>query len=102
MLYWTYFLSSFTKPFQTNLDIHLNPTVIPKGDVFEVNISEFPLQCQFCKIRKHHRSSHCSSCDRCILKRDHHCVFIGNCVGYNNIRFFMNYLTWLIVNFKDE
>jgi hypothetical protein len=102
MVYWTYFLVSFTKPNQSNLDVHLNPTIMPRGNVFEVNMNEFNLYCQLCKMKKHERSSHCSSCERCILKRDHHCVFIGNCVGYNNTRYFMNYLIWLIVNKLDK
>ena len=97
MVYFTYFLSAFTKPYQSNLDNALNQTLIPEGSVFELNSADYPTSCQFCRMRKHERSSHCSTCDNCVLKRDHHCTFIGNCVGYGNTRFFLNFLVWMIV-----
>jgi len=48
--------------------------------------------CSTCLIRKPVRSKHCSVCDRCIAKFDHHCPWIGNCVGASNHKYFMGYL----------
>lgn len=48
--------------------------------------------CSTCKLEKPARSKHCSTCGHCIMMFDHHCVWINNCVGYYNFRWFMAYL----------
>ena len=90
MSFWTYILSIITKPYQNNLDSILN-TTRPEGNIIDLKDNQFNLNCDFCKMRKHDRSSHCKICDRCILRMDHHCPFIGNCVGFNNQRFFIQF-----------
>lgn len=44
--------------------------------------------CNHCQLRKPDRCHHCKQCDRCILKMDHHCNWIANCVGNNNYKYF--------------
>ncbi|KAJ1492829.1 DHHC palmitoyltransferase-domain-containing protein, partial [Baffinella frigidus] len=49
--------------------------------------------CTSCNIRKPLRSKHCSRCGRCVSRFDHHCPWIGNCVGYRNLPIFVTFLT---------
>ena len=55
--------------------------------------------CEYCNRKKFLRSSHCRTCNVCVLRRDHHCVWIANCVGIGNNRFFFIFCLWVTVNF---
>ena len=50
-------------------------------------------KCKFCKLIKPLRTHYCSICNKCIFKMDHHCPWINNCVGQNNQRYFLLFLT---------
>lgn len=65
-----------------------NPPLPPVSDDV---IEEHPA-CAKCGGVKPVRCHHCSVCDRCCLKMDHHCPFVGNCVGFFNQKFFVNFL----------
>jgi len=45
--------------------------------------------CNKCKCVKPPRSHHCSTCGRCVLKMDHHCPWMNNCVGLRNQKAFL-------------
>jgi len=65
-----------------------------------VYLGEFynPRYCHHCKQYKPPRSHHCKDCQTCVLKMDHHCPWVNNCVGYYNHKYFMLFLYYATVS----
>lgn len=45
--------------------------------------------CHKCCINMPDGAWHCNTCDICILKRDHHCFFFSQCIGFYNQRYYL-------------
>lgn len=48
--------------------------------------------CLSCNLFRPSGTSHCSECGFCVLERDHHCVWLDNCIGRNNIKHFFCFI----------
>ncbi|KAL5569379.1 hypothetical protein UlMin_025954 [Ulmus minor] len=45
-------------------------------------------RCDKCSTYKPPRAHHCRVCRRCVLRMDHHCLWVNNCIGYWNYKAF--------------
>ena len=89
------FLTSFYRAVTTNpgAGAEWNSSVLRNG-----TDSHAPrAHCIICNADKFERVSHCRQCDRCVLRMDHHCGWIRNCVGYNNHKMFLTLVLWQCV-----
>ncbi|XP_076779705.1 palmitoyltransferase ZDHHC4 isoform X1 [Arvicanthis niloticus] len=83
-----------------------NPGTITKANeslllhVYKFDDVMFPKnsRCSTCDLRKPARSKHCRVCDRCVHRFDHHCVWVNNCIGAWNTRYFLIYLLTLMAS----
>ena len=54
-------------------------------------------RCRKCQDLRPIRSHHCSKCNRCFMRLDHHCPWVFNCVGIGNQKIFYLFLIYTIL-----
>jgi len=66
----------------------LDPGVIPRKNNLDLNrlrsLAFEERACFTCKIIRPRRAKHCRHCDHCVEVFDHHCPWVGTCIGEGN------------------
>uniref|UniRef100_A0A182FLA1 Palmitoyltransferase n=1 Tax=Anopheles albimanus TaxID=7167 RepID=A0A182FLA1_ANOAL len=53
--------------------------------------------CEKCRLIKPDRAHHCSVCGVCVLKLDHHCPWVNNCINFTNYKYFILFLGYALL-----
>jgi hypothetical protein len=78
-----------------------NPGTVPKNTYddhvksLEGQKGESFLICRKCSTVRPERAHHCSICDRCIKRMDHHCPWVNNCIGEGNQKYFILFTMYI-------
>uniref|UniRef100_H3AQ09 Palmitoyltransferase n=2 Tax=Latimeria chalumnae TaxID=7897 RepID=H3AQ09_LATCH len=117
MFVWSYWKSIFTMPMNPSKEFHLSYAdreqlereergeaqqevlrrVAKDLPIYTRTMSGAIRYCDRCQLVKPDRCHHCSVCDKCILKMDHHCPWVNNCVGFSNYKFFLLFLAYSLL-----
>jgi len=94
MVYWCWIAILVKTPY---VDCNPPPFRVPTGNM---------TVCSVCLDRnpdidnsgiKPNRAHHCRRCKRCVLKMDHHCAYLGTCIGLMNYKPFLLFVMYAML-----
>lgn len=80
--------------FQKDFDHEQDTTRYKYIDIVNGRLTKIKY-CTSCEIYRPPRTVHCGYCDCCIERLDHHCPWLGTCVGKRNYKYFITFVTLL-------
>ena len=95
-LLWSYYATTTTDPGGIPTDFEQTAQASREYDNYDeqdYKAAKISL-CKKCNLRRPPRTHHCSLCERCVLRMDHHCPWMSNCIGFQNHRFFIQFLAY--------
>jgi len=95
----TFILDAGSIPIKEKTTFFLNEIILCNFTYFkEIRLNSHSVHlkyCRTCMVWRPPRTSHCSLCQGCKLKFDHHCPWIGNCIALKNYRYFLFFIFYL-------
>lgn len=90
---WSYIVTCWMDAGSVENELYKRGLVNKEGKIINEQllppeIASIP-RCNTCHLPKPYRTHHCSQCEKCYFRFDHHCDVIGNCIAYKNMKSFM-------------
>ncbi|TIA87290.1 hypothetical protein E3P99_03257 [Wallemia hederae] len=93
IIFFNYYLCTTTDP--GGVPVHYEPDSLRDGMLDMHSNSNNARYCRSCAVYKPPRAHHCSRSGRCVLRMDHYCPWMNNCIGYYNYAHFIRFLVFV-------
>lgn len=90
-----YFITCFVEPGYVRQEFEIIE-LLRLANEKSIDLDNF---CFYCRVIKSGRTFHCTHCQRCVEKFDHHCTFVNNCLGYKNHKYFLCFIFFYLFYF---